>query len=117
MGRVDREGPRVAERTQAANELGAVSVIAEDGAALNFPHHHLVQDGESIEAWREVSQLFALFASVPQNRGEERPTPGQLRRAAPVGEEPEVADPDEAVGEDLEEKPLEEPPAPAGPSS
>ncbi len=42
-------------------------------------------------------------------RREERSTPGQLRRAGPVGQEPEVPDADEAVGEDREEKPVPSP--------
>ncbi len=46
--------------------------------------------------------------SFRRHGGEERPTPGQPGRAAPVGEEPEVADPDEAAGEDVEEKAREE---------
>jgi len=39
---------------------------------------------------------------------EQGPTHGQLGRAAPVGEEPEVPNADEAAREDVEEEPPEE---------
>ena len=57
MGLIGEQGPRVHaepggrnEIGQAAQEVGAIRVIPEDGAALDAAHHHMVEDARGIQA-------------------------------------------------------------------
>ncbi len=64
--------------------------------------HRAPRDVYAGQAKHEGRHGFGRGGSLRRNRGEEGPTPCQLGRAAPVGEEPEVADPDEAAREDVD---------------
>ena len=65
----DRQRPHFGQRGQAGDEVGAILVIPEDGAALESPHHHVVEGPGGVEpglAWHKGSiAAFALFANVP----------------------------------------------------
>jgi len=80
---------------------------SDDAQAPRVAHRALA-DVHAREAEDEGGHGLGPRSSLRRHRGEEGPTPRQLGRAPSVGEEPEVADPDEAAREDVEEKPLEE---------
>ena len=46
---VDRPGPGRGQGRQARDEIGAVYIIPEEGAALEPPHHHVVEGRGGIE--------------------------------------------------------------------
>jgi len=66
---VNRPRPHLGQGGQADDEVGAVLAIPEDGAALEAPHHHVVEGPGGVEpglAWHTGSiAAFALFANVP----------------------------------------------------
>ena len=83
---------------------------AEDGHAAQVPRvaHRAAGDVHARHAKHERGQGFGCGGPRRGLRREEGPTPRQLGRAAPVGEEAEVADADEAGWEHVEEEAVEE---------
>ncbi len=69
--------------------------------------HRASRDNHAHHAQHEGDNGLWSCGSRQGRRREECPIPRELGRAAPVGEEPEVADPDEARGEDVQEEPAE----------
>jgi hypothetical protein len=47
---VDGEGTRFRQRRETRDEIRAVGIIPEEGAALDPPHHHVVEDAGGVEA-------------------------------------------------------------------
>jgi len=62
--RADREAGRFDQGGQAAGEVGPVHVVPKNGASLEPPHHHVVEDPRTIEA-----RLAGHFAqTLPHSR-------------------------------------------------
>jgi len=67
---VDGEGPRLRQRAEPGDEVGAVDVIREDGAALEPPHHDVMEGIGRVEPslpWHGKANLAqsAKHGNVP----------------------------------------------------
>jgi len=82
----------------------------EDGDEAQAPRvaHRAPRDVHAGQAEHEGGHGLGPHSSFRRHRDEERSTPRECGCAPSVGEEPEVADADEAAREDMEEEATEE---------